>query len=118
MNWADSHMDIVSPSAEKHEHDNGPTAHFVDIRRITFPVKRAGKVVSFKSSYMGNVRMGADEFKVIFDTGSGHIVVPSVGCTSETCMTHQRYNASASHTGGSIVDLKGNAAVDEPDLAR
>jgi len=96
------------------EHDNEPVIrtppsepYIIDIKRITFPVTRAGKVVSFKSSYMGNVRMGSDEFKVIFDTGSGHVVVPSVGCTSETCMTHNRYNASASPTGGLLVDMKG-----------
>jgi len=120
VGWADSYSNTVASSAwtsdEHNGYDNGravdtpPTKpHIVDIKRITYPVKRAGKVVSFKSSYMGNIRMGVDQLKVIFDTGSGHVVVPSVGCTSETCMTHQRYNASTSPMMGFNADMKGQA---------
>eukprot|EP00747_Dinoflagellata_sp_TGD_P093264 gnl/TRDRNA2_/TRDRNA2_165707_c1_seq1.p1 gnl/TRDRNA2_/TRDRNA2_165707_c1~~gnl/TRDRNA2_/TRDRNA2_165707_c1_seq1.p1 ORF type:complete len:508 (-),score=101.46 gnl/TRDRNA2_/TRDRNA2_165707_c1_seq1:139-1596(-) len=36
------------------------------------------------------------EFRVIFDTGSGHVIVPSSRCTSESCLVHRRYNMSES----------------------
>jgi len=63
---------------------------------------RGGRVVSHKSAYYGAISLGADgaaspqEFSVVFDTGSGHVVVPSVDCASEACLVHRRYNISAS----------------------
>lgn len=39
---------------------------------------------------------------MVFDTGSGHVVIPSVNCTSETCMRHARYNSSASATAAAV----------------
>jgi len=83
--------------------------YLIEIKRTSHPVKQKGKVVSMKSSYKGTISIGGTGFEVIFDTGSGHVVIPSVACESETCMTHKRYNASASggkwvSTHGKIVD--------------
>lgn len=41
-------------------------------------------------------------FTVVFDTGSGHLFLPSVRCVTDTCLGHNRYNRSASE---SAVDL-------------
>jgi len=79
--------------------------HLVPLRRESVPVKRKGKVVSFKTSYSGIINVGrpaAQEFRVVFDTGSGHIVLPSVECQSEACIVHRRYNKKASGTAVSI----------------
>jgi len=67
-------------------------------------VRRKGKVVSFKTSYSGPIRVGqpAQEFRVVFDTGSGHVVLPAVECESEACLTHRRYNMTASQTTSAI----------------
>jgi len=78
--------------------------YIVALRRESSPVRRQGKVASFKTSYSGTIRLGrpAQEFRVVFDTGSGHIVLPAVECESETCMKHQRYDISQSETAVAI----------------
>lgn len=74
--------------------------HLIPLRRESVPVKRKGKVVSFKTSYSGIVSMGqpAQAFRVVFDTGSGHLILPSVECGSEACKVHLQYNQSSSST--------------------
>mmetsp|Transcript_66822 Transcript_66822/g.159916 ORF Transcript_66822/g.159916 Transcript_66822/m.159916 type:complete len:490 (+) Transcript_66822:178-1647(+) len=50
---------------------------------------------SYKSVYFGDIRLGGpvpQEFSVVFDTGSGHAIVPSMECMSETCLIHRRYD--------------------------
>merc|ERR1719503_404228 len=63
-----------------------------------------GNVASFKTSYSGIIRLGtpAQEFRVVFDTGSGHIVLPAVECESETCKKHERYDITKSETAVAI----------------
>merc|ERR1719446_855644 len=74
--------------------------HLIPLRRESVPVKRKGKVVSFKTSYSGLISIGqpAQTFRVVFDTGSGHLILPSVECGSEACQVHAQYNQSASST--------------------
>jgi len=75
------------------------------LRRESVPIRRQGKVVSFKTSYSGIISLGSpvpQEFRVVFDTGSGHVVVPSVGCQSEACLAHKSYNLSGSDTAVAI----------------
>jgi len=69
------------------------------LRRETVPVRRQGQIVSHKTSYSGVISIGypvAQEFRVVFDTGSGHVVLPSIECKSKSCLMHRRYNMSAS----------------------
>jgi hypothetical protein len=77
----------------------------IPLRRESVPVKRKGKVVSFRTSYSGVVTVGTpvpgskpQEFRVVFDTGSGHLILPSAECGSEACAVHLQYNQSASST--------------------
>jgi len=73
----------------------------INLRRESVPVKRQGKVVSFKTSYSGIIGVGGpipQEFRVVFDTGSGHVVIPAATCDSEACQVHQRFNLSASES--------------------
>lgn len=73
----------------------------IPLRRETVPVKRKGKVVSFKTSYSGVISVGRpvpQTFRVVFDTGSGHLVLPSIECGSEACLVHKQYNQSSSIT--------------------
>eukprot|EP00747_Dinoflagellata_sp_TGD_P022162 gnl/TRDRNA2_/TRDRNA2_128942_c1_seq1.p1 gnl/TRDRNA2_/TRDRNA2_128942_c1~~gnl/TRDRNA2_/TRDRNA2_128942_c1_seq1.p1 ORF type:complete len:594 (-),score=88.07 gnl/TRDRNA2_/TRDRNA2_128942_c1_seq1:49-1830(-) len=71
----------------------------VPLRRELVPVTRRGEIVSYKTSYSGVLHAGGpvqQEFRVIFDTGSGHVVLPSSTCESESCLLHRRYNISES----------------------
>lgn len=50
--------------------------------------------------YFGELTIGTppQRFNVIFDTGSGHLLVPSASCDSPACATHPRFNETASST--------------------
>jgi hypothetical protein len=70
----------------------------IPLDRESVPVRRNNVTVSYKTSYSGNISIGkpAQNFRVVFDTGSAHIVVPASTCTNETCLEHRRYNISES----------------------
>lgn len=70
----------------------------VPLRREAVPVVRNQRVVSYRSAYSGTVSIGSpkQDFSVVFDTGSGHVILPSTECQSETCEAHRRYNISKS----------------------
>eukprot|EP00443_Scrippsiella_acuminata_P023216 CAMPEP_0115223882 /NCGR_PEP_ID=MMETSP0270-20121206/29275_1 /TAXON_ID=71861 /ORGANISM="Scrippsiella trochoidea, Strain CCMP3099" /LENGTH=406 /DNA_ID=CAMNT_0002638149 /DNA_START=130 /DNA_END=1346 /DNA_ORIENTATION=+ len=88
--------------------------YLVALRRESIPVRRKGKVVSHKTSYSGSISAGTppQDFSVVFDTGSGHVILPAVDCENETCKLHRRYNASAS-TSATPVNADGTEVVDD-----
>jgi len=84
--------------------------YLVPLRRESVPVRRHGKIASFKTSYSGVISVGSpkrQEFRVVFDTGSGHVVLPALECQSETCLLHQRYNMAASKSAV-LVNIDGS----------
>jgi len=85
--------------ASLHGDDDAGSPYLLPLHREMVPVRQNGKVVSFKAAYSGKVSVGGavgQEFSVVFDTGSGHVVVPSLTCDSATCIKHQRYNITKS----------------------
>lgn len=56
------------------------------------------------SDYFGTIRVGspAREFSVLFDTGSGNLLLPSVLCDGKACLKHRRFNVSSSSSGVDI----------------
>jgi hypothetical protein len=74
-----------------------PAATLIPLTRNSAPVWHNGQLVSHKHTYSGMIRLGASqEFSVVFDTGSGHIVVPSDQCWSPACTKKRRYSLAAS----------------------
>ncbi|XP_037371597.1 pregnancy-associated glycoprotein-like [Talpa occidentalis] len=51
-------------------------------------------------AYVGNIHVGTppQNFKVIFDTGSTHLWVPSIYCSSAACTNHQVFDPQQSST--------------------
>jgi len=72
----------------------------IGLRRESVPIYRQGKIASFKTSYSGVLHVGtpAQEFRVVFDTGSANIVLPAAECGSEACLVEdrRRFNMSTS----------------------
>lgn len=50
------------------------------------------------TEYYGEVAVGSPPqiFNVVFDTGSGNIVLPTVKCHEQVCMRHRRYQSAKS----------------------
>merc|ERR1719237_1082235 len=60
-----------------------------------------GKEIGYKTAYFGHVFAGGPQrqnFTVVFDTGSGNVILPSTACNSEACMKHQRYDRRSSES--------------------
>lgn len=74
--------------------------YVVPLHRHRTPVRSDGTdLISFKNTYFGTVTVGAHEpqaFDVVFDTGSGQLIVPDSRCSSAPCLTHRRYDREAS----------------------
>lgn len=84
---------------------DGSDLYIIPLRRESLPVQRQGRTVSFKTSFSGLISIGnpATEFKVVFDTGSGHVVVPDSKCQSGACTIGKKaYDLDASSTGQAI----------------
>jgi len=91
--------------------------YLVSLQRELYPIRRNGKVMSHRASYSGLIHVGypiAQEFRVVFDTGSGHVVLPSTSCTTRSCEKHRRYDESLSERA-LAVNLDGSLAGDERD---
>lgn len=92
--------------------------HIVPLHRQRVPVRSESDTVSYKSVYFGHIKVGApstQDFTVVFDTGSGHVVLPSTYCTSETCRVHNRYDPRGSKNA---VDVDYDGTPVEPGSPR
>jgi len=75
---------------------------------------RQNRVVTHKTAYFGSIFIGQPEpqrFTVVFDTGSGHLFVPSAECDSETCLSHRRFDRQLS---ASAQDIDHNGVLAPP----
>jgi len=67
-----------------------------------------------KTAYWGSIRVGtpAQEFKVIFDTGSGNLILPTAACTSEGCARHKKYDPHQSSTSKEVSNENGDGSTE------
>ena len=47
-----------------------------------------------KTAYWGRVQLGRQFFNVIFDTGSGNLILPTSACDGPGCDAHKKYDLS------------------------
>lgn len=98
----------VPPASGWHGKDPAAGIHVISLERDTTPLRVKGSVVAFRIAYIGIIRVGspAQEFKVIFDSGSGQVVLPSSECEGPICRRLRRYRMGSS-TGAFHVQLSG-----------
>jgi len=70
-----------------------------------------------RSAYYGTLMVGSPPqlMTVVFDTGSGQVIVPSAYCNSPTCRSKSRYRRSISRTG---VDVNFDGSPAPPGIPR
>ena len=67
--------------------------HTVRLIKQYVPIEKNGSVVAYKTAYFGNIHVGSPQpqnFTVVFDTGSAHLVIPNSACQRDTCLKHNR----------------------------
>jgi len=64
----------------------------------------ASTKVVHKTAYYGKVNIGTPQqpFTVVFDTGSGNLMIPSTYCRGHACTMHKRFDRKASVTAEDI----------------
>ncbi|XP_075611683.1 pepsin A-like [Balearica regulorum gibbericeps] len=83
------------------QHPYNPAAKYFSIGVSTEPLENY-----LDDEYFGTISIGtpAQEFTVVFDTGSSNLWVPSVYCSSPACRNHSRFNPADSLTFTSTND--------------
>ncbi|CAE7042076.1 PGC [Symbiodinium natans] len=84
---------------------NVPEGHItLNLERSEQEIDIINDVVHYKSAYYGTIMVGNPPrpFTVVFDTGSGHLILPSSYCHTDTCKVHRRYRRSSSSTARDI----------------
>merc|ERR1719253_1056206 len=106
------HANIEAHSITK-EHDvvvnHMGSSHSIVMKRQTyksmehFNGESESKVVH-KTAYYGKVHIGSPKqpLTVVFDTGSGNLMVPSTYCRSHACTMHKRFDRKKSATAEDI----------------
>merc|ERR1719506_2495446 len=70
--------------------------------------------VVHKTAYWGTIKMGTpgQEFKVIFDTGSGNLILPAKTCDMPGCNAHKKYDPASSSSAKQVVNEKGEGSTE------
>eukprot|EP00419_Tripos_fusus_P001800 CAMPEP_0172692656 /NCGR_PEP_ID=MMETSP1074-20121228/25415_1 /TAXON_ID=2916 /ORGANISM="Ceratium fusus, Strain PA161109" /LENGTH=544 /DNA_ID=CAMNT_0013512905 /DNA_START=33 /DNA_END=1667 /DNA_ORIENTATION=+ len=107
----------TSAAVEDDDYAGDSHAISVNLTRQQMTIHTVGDVMYYKSAYWGEIKAGspAESYRVVFDTGSGHLILPSTYCRSTTCRAHKRYRRSSSL---SAKDIDYDGTVVKPGEAR
>mmetsp|Transcript_97334 Transcript_97334/g.303071 ORF Transcript_97334/g.303071 Transcript_97334/m.303071 type:complete len:410 (-) Transcript_97334:37-1266(-) len=80
----------------------------VSLSKRTFRETKSGE--RHKMAYYGDITVGSpgQSFTVVFDTGSGNLIVPGADCSSRACQKHSRFDRHKS-SGTKLVNCDGSA---------
>lgn len=80
------------------------TFNRLNSRSAALAQMRAKSQMVHALQYYGEIAVGTppQNFTVVFDTGSGHLMLPSMKCESPACATHRRFMANRSSTALAI----------------
>lgn len=72
----------------------------IPLQRQTIPIlSRNNVTIGHRTTYFGDIAVGGPRrqvFSVVFDTGSGSLILPDADCESQSCQTHRRYDRQMS----------------------
>jgi len=85
---------------EEHSKNWWDQVQRVQLQRQKVAIPHPDGVVYYKTAYWGTLTVGqpGKPFSVVFDTGSGHLILPTTWCHTRSCKAHRRYKRSASKT--------------------
>lgn len=72
----------------------------ITLQRRSVRARTSRNTPSRSTAYFGRLRVGnpPQSFNVVFDTGSGNLVIPGDECASNACRTHSRFSQNKSNT--------------------
>jgi hypothetical protein len=81
--------------------------------KVGHKINNAMEVIH-KTAYWGTIKVGtpAQEFKVIFDTGSGNLIMPAKSCDMAGCNPHKKYSPKDSSTAQAVVNERGESSTE------
>mmetsp|Transcript_152854 Transcript_152854/g.265682 ORF Transcript_152854/g.265682 Transcript_152854/m.265682 type:complete len:504 (-) Transcript_152854:161-1672(-) len=106
-NVQDESTEPMEPQSEK---SHAPRVFTIPLDKQYVPVTKNNVTVMYKTAYFGTIYVGSpvpQPFSMLFDTGSGHLFVPSENCHAMPCQQHRRYQRNLSSTAIQI-DHDGN----------
>jgi hypothetical protein len=68
----------------------------IPLTRQRVPSRSSGKYTVLKSVFFGRIRVGATVFSMVFDSGSGHLILPGARCNDRACLAHTQYDPATS----------------------
>lgn len=80
----------------------GAPVAVVPLVRQRVPSRSTGKYTVLKSVYHGRIKVGDKVFSTVFDSGSGHLILPGIKCQDKACLKHRQYDTATSSTGTDI----------------
>jgi len=88
----------------------------VSLKRRVFKQKNSQTTKGHKMAYYGDIMVGTppQTFSVVYDTGSGNLIVPGSECSSSACTMHDRFRIQDSST---VVDINCNGMEVGPNTA-
>jgi len=107
-----------------HHRVGSSVAISLERRVVTESLMSSSKVGSknaavHKTAYFGTLHVGTpkQKFTVVFDTGSGNLLVPGKDCMSTACLQHDRFDEASSSTMKEVncdgTPVEGKESVDE-----